>query len=197
MNYENFLEKQALFDLQFERDFGNAGLACSIKDKVVNMVNKDGRKIIPLRKRNKNTSKNEEDKIRYVIENAYCPNGCNIMEVGYRINGLPGLRIRFKRPGAEGEFIISAIEKDFDKIILSGRLEGGAKDELYCPHCGVMFEKLVTCKCKPDADMVIIGLTPKLDFNNAITFCNVTGCENGSFVSSGDIIRHIRLNGSI
>jgi hypothetical protein len=60
-----------------------------------------------------------------------------------------------------------------------------------------LFEKLVNCNCTPDAEMVVIGLTPKLDFNDAITFCNVTGCHNGTFVKSGDAIRHIRLNRSI
>ena len=55
--------------------------------------------------------------------------------------------------------------------------------------------KLVNCNCQPDADMVIVGLTKELDFNNAITFCNVTGCNNGSFVMAGKVLRHIRLNG--
>jgi hypothetical protein len=96
----------------------------------------------------------------------------------------------------EGEFIISAIEGDFDKVILSGELKEGEKDELFCPHCGEMFKKLVNCNCQPDADMVVIGLTPELDFNDAITFCNVTGCNNGTFIKSGDAIRHVRLIGS-
>jgi hypothetical protein len=122
-----------------------------------------------------------------------CPNGCNLIEPNYPINGFPGLRIKFTRPEVKGEFVISAIEGDFDKSILSGTLEEGVKDELYCPHCGVMFAKLVSCNCQPDADMVVIGLTPQLDFNNAITFCNVTGCHNGAFVKSGDVLRHIRL----
>ncbi len=157
----------------------------------------DGRLILPIGESKNSKLKNEEDKIRYVIKEAYCPNGCNIIDEEYKINGSPGLRIKFMRPGTEGEFIISAIEGDFDKIILSGKLKNGVKDELYCPHCGVMFEKLVNCNCKPDADMVIIGLTKVLDFNNSVTFCNVTGCHNGSFVSSGTIIRHIRLERSI
>ena len=156
---------------------------------------KDGRLIIPLSKRAKATSKKEEDKVRYVISEAYCPNGCNIIDKYHEINGSPGLRLKFRRPGMEGEFVLSAIEGDFDKIILSGELKNGVKDDLYCPHCDVMLEKLVNCNCNPDADMVVIGLTPQLDFNNAVTFCNVTGCTNGTFVNSGDIIRHIRLKG--
>ena len=155
--------------------------------------NKDGRLIIPLSKRIKSEDKKKEETVRYVVNEAYCPNGCNIIDPEHEINGAPGLRIKFKRPGGEGEFVISAIEGDFDKIILLGELEDGLKDDLFCPHCGSMFEKLIQCSCNPDADMVVIGLTPKLDFNNAITFCNVTGCTNGTFVKSGDIIRRARL----
>jgi hypothetical protein len=158
---------------------------------------KDGRLIIPLHQRKKGTKEKDEEKVRYVASEAYCPNGCSIIDKEHKINGVPGLRIKFKRPGMEGEFVLSAIEGDFDKIILSGKLEDGLKDELYCPHCGVMFKKLVNCNCKPDADMVVIGLTPKLDFNNAISFCNVTGCANGTSIRSGDVLLHIRLWGAV
>ena len=154
---------------------------------------KDGRLMIPIAKRRKNVDKNKEKSVRYVVDKAFCPNGCNLIDPEVEINGFPGLRIRFERPGAEGEFVISAIEGDFDKEILRGELVNGVKDELFCPHCGIPFEKLVNCNCCSGAEMVAVGLTPKLDFNNAITFCNVTGCSNGTFVKSGDVIRHIRL----
>lgn len=159
--------------------------------------NKDGRLIIPLMKRKAHKQASEEEGTRYVATEAYCPKGCSIIDPEHPINGSPGLRIKFKRPGIEGEFVLSAIEGDFAKIILSGELEDGVKDELYCPRCGAMFKKLVNCSCKADADMVVIGLTPKLDFNNAIAFCNVTGCANGTTISSGDVITHMRLWGKI
>jgi len=155
---------------------------------------KDGKFIIPQVQRKKST---DEKKLRYVVTEAYCPNGCNIIDKEHKINGAPGLRVKFKRPGMEGELVLSAIQRDFDKIVLSGELKDGVKDELYCPHCGVMFKKLVNCSCKPDADMVVIGLTPKLDFNNAISFCNVTGCTNGATIKSGDVIRHVQLCGEV
>ncbi|MHC4755571.1 MAG: hypothetical protein ACYTBP_10550 [Planctomycetota bacterium] len=154
---------------------------------------KDGRLIIPLLQRKKGAKELDENKVRYVVTEAYCPKGCNIIDQEHKINDVAGLRMKFKRPGVEGEFVLSAIEGDFGKIILSGELEDGVKDELYCPYCGVMFGKLVNCSCKPDADMVVIGLTPKLDFNNAISFCNVTGCANGTSIKSGDVLRHVRL----
>lgn len=150
---------------------------------------KDGRLIVPLTRRRTK----DEDKVRYVVEHAYCPKGCSIIDVEHKINGYPGLTVAFKRPGAEGAFVLSAIEGDFDKIMLSGELVDGVKDELYCPHCGAAFSKLVNCRCSGDGDLVIIGLTPKLDFNNAITFCNVTGCPNGASMKSGGVLLHIRL----
>ncbi|MBN2347316.1 MAG: hypothetical protein JXJ22_00680 [Bacteroidales bacterium] len=157
------------------------------------IFNKDGRLIIPISKRTRYKSKIQEEKIRYVINKAYCPNGCNIIDPDHSINDFPGIRIQYQRPGMSGEFVISSIEGDFSKIILSGELKDGVKDELFCPHCNTLFEKLVNCSCKPGAEMIVIGLTPKLDFNNAVTFCNVTGCFNGAFVKSRDVIRHIRL----
>jgi hypothetical protein len=155
---------------------------------------KDGRLLIPLLKR-KPADRAKEESVRYIINHAYCPKGCSIMDPVNKVNGYAGLRIRFKRPGMEGEFVISAIEGDFDKIMLSGELVEGGKDELYCPKCGELFKKLVNCNCSSDADMVVIGLTPEFDFNEAITFCNVTGCHNGTFIHAGEAIRHIRLGG--
>jgi hypothetical protein len=155
---------------------------------------KDGKFILPQVQRKEGT---DEKKSRYVVTKAYCPNGCNIIDKEHKVNGVPGLRVKFKRPSMEGELVLSAIQRDFDKIVLSGELKDGVKDELYCPHCGVMFKKLVNCSCKPDADMVVIGLTPELDFNNAISFCNVTGCTNGTTIKSGDVIRHVQLCGEV
>lgn len=156
---------------------------------------KDGKLIIPLVQRKKGTKETDEEKIRYVVTEAYCPNGCNIIDKEHKINNAGGLRFRFKRDGMDGEFVLSAIEGDFEKIILSGELADGVKDELHCPHCDVLFKKLVNCSCKPDADMVVVGLTPKLDYNNAISFCNVTGCSIGTTIKSGDAILRIRLRG--
>ncbi|MFC1595919.1 hypothetical protein ACFL4D_01370 [Candidatus Margulisiibacteriota bacterium] len=155
------------------------------------IFNKDGRLIIPLNEH----QPEGEDNVRYVIEEAYCPNGCSIIDHEHKINDYPGLRLKFKREGMEGEFVLSSIENDFDKIVLSGELIDGVKDELYCPHCGTIFKTLVNCHChgKSSADLVLIGLTPKLDINNAITFCNVTGCTNGAYMKSGDVLRHKRL----
>ena len=158
---------------------------------------KDGKLNISLGHSNNELKQKQERKSRFIATEAYCPNGCSIIDKEHQINGAAGLRFKFKRPGMEGEFVITAVQGEFDKIMLSGNLEYGLKDELYCPHCGVMFKKLVNCSCQPDADMVVIGLTPKLDFNNAISFCNVTGCTNNTTIKSGDVIRNVQLSGAV
>ena len=158
---------------------------------------KDGKLIIPLVQRKEGTKRTDEQEVRYVVTEAYCPNGCNVIDEENKINGFAGIRVKYKRLGMEGELVLSAIQGDFEKIIISGKLEEGVKDELYCPHCSVMFKKLVNCSCKSDADMVVIGLTPKLDYNNAISFCNVTGCHNGTTIKSGDVLRHMELWGKV
>ena len=41
--------------------------------------NKDGRMIVPFSKRKKG-GKEDDEKVRYVITEAYCPKGCSIMD---------------------------------------------------------------------------------------------------------------------
>ena len=69
---------------------------------------KDGKLIFPLEQRKKGTKETDEEKVRYVVTKAYCPNGCNIIDKEHTIHGVPGLRMKFKRPSMEGEFVLSA-----------------------------------------------------------------------------------------
>jgi hypothetical protein len=137
----------------------------------------------------------EDSKVRYVVDQAYCPQGCSILDQEHPIHGSPGLHIGFSRPGMKGELVLSAIQGDFEKIMLSGELVDKGKNDLYCPHCGMPFAKLVNCSCSPGANVVVIGLTVKLDFNNAIAFCNVAGCRNGVFVRSGQVLSAVWNDG--
>ncbi|HOV62649.1 MAG TPA: hypothetical protein PLG43_02050 [Spirochaetia bacterium] len=130
---------------------------------------------------------------RFVITEAYCQNGHSLMDHDCEVNGFPGIRLAFTVETQRGAFVISAVEGDFTKVMLSGFLSPGQKLLLECPVCGVSFPVLMGCGCTGGGNLVAIGLTPKFDFNNAIVFCDVVGCENGSFVKSGEIIRHMRL----
>lgn len=41
---------------------------------------KDGRLIIPLGQRKRGTTETDEERVRYLVTEAYCPNGCNIID---------------------------------------------------------------------------------------------------------------------
>jgi len=157
-----------------------------------NIFDKSGRLIMPVTefKKGKPT-----DKERLVIMDAYCINGHNLIDKRHEINGYPGIRLKFKRRNNKGEFVISAIEDDFEKIILSGKLENNKQYDLFCPICNVKLSVLTNCNCQDNAELVVLGLTPELDYNNAVTFCNVIGCHNGSFIKSGEALLHSRLHG--
>jgi hypothetical protein len=151
-----------------------------------------GRLIMPVTEFKKGKPVGKE---RLVILDAYCINGHNLIDKSHEINGYPGVRLKFKRHQNKGEFVISAIEDDFEKIILSGNLEKNKQYDLFCPFCNVKLSSLTNCNCQHDAELVVLGLTPDLDYNNAVTFCNVIGCHNGSFIKSGEALLHSRLHG--
>ena len=58
---------------------------------------KDGRLIIPLQQRKIGTKESDEEQVRYVVTDAYCPNGCNIVDKEQKINGVaPGHDFKFE-----------------------------------------------------------------------------------------------------
>jgi hypothetical protein len=150
----------------------------------------NGRLIVPV-----SNFKNEASisRQRFLVTEVYCANGHNLIDAENPINSYPGIRLKFRRAGNEGLFVISALEGEFDKIILSGKLETGLRFDLHCPVCNVRFPVLTTCHCQEQGQLVVLGLTPDLDFNNSIAFCNVAGCDNGIFIKSGIVLRHARL----
>ena len=152
-----------------------------------------GRLIMPVAEFKKGKATGKE---RFLITEVYCINGHNLIDKKHLINGYPGVRLKFKRSRSRGEFVISAIENDFDKTVVKGKLEKNKQYDLFCPFCNVKLPVLTNCNCQDGAELIVLGLTPQLDFNNAITFCNVVGCDNGAFIKSGEALRHSRLQGN-
>jgi hypothetical protein len=132
------------------------------------------------------------DKTIWMVDQVYCTNGHSLIDKEHLIHGYPGIRLSFKSPHGEGEVVISALAGDLSKMTISGELEPGKRHDLSCPHCHVPLPVLMPCGCKRDGRLVVIGLTPQLNFNNAITLCDVAGCTNAALVSCGEIIRHKR-----
>ena len=134
----------------------------------------------------------ESDNIIWMVDQAYCTNGHSLIDKENPIHGYAGIRLVFKNPNSEGEIVISPLAGDLTKETLSGELEPGVRHELFCPHCNVALPVLMSCGCKRKGQLVVIGLTPQLNFNNAITLCDVAGCTNAAVVSAGEVIRHMR-----
>jgi hypothetical protein len=155
----------------------------------MNKFEEKGIKVVPVSNIHKAV---KSDKVIWRVDHVYCTNGHSLMDKEHPIHGYPGIRLAYKHPNGEGEIVISALAGDLAKITLSGELEPGVSHELSCPQCHVPLPILMPCGCKRNGSLVVIGLTPKLNFNNAITLCDVAGCTNASLVSCGEIIRHKR-----
>jgi len=71
---------------------------------------KDGRLIMPLEQRGRKRKGVDERNVRWFVTEAYCPKGCSIVDKDHKINGVPGLRLKFKRLDMQGEVVLSAIQ---------------------------------------------------------------------------------------
>ncbi len=148
--------------------------------------NKIGEMIFPSKKENKKVV--EEKPL--VIDKCYCANGHNLIDEKYLINKIPGIKLNYKYLGEKGEVVLSAIIGDFDKNILSGNWKKGEKVEMSCPKCNEKLKVLTSCGCRPDAEYFVLGLTPKLDYNNSVTICNIIGCSDAHSVIKSEKIIH-------
>ena len=155
----------------------------------MNKFEKKGKKVVSVSDFSKAT---KSDKTIWMVDRAYCTNGHSLIDKEHLVSGYPGIRLAFKSPHHKGEVVISALAGDLSKTTISGELEPGARHNLSCPHCQVPLPMLMSCGCKRNGQLVVIGLTPHLNFNNAITLCDVAGCTNAALVSCGEIIRHKR-----
>ena len=125
----------------------------------------------------------ESDKTIWMVDQAYCTNGHSLMDKDHPIHGYPGIRLAFKLPNREGKIVISALAGDLTKKTISGELEPGVRHGLSCPHCHVPLPVLMSCGCISKGQLVVIGLTPKLNFNNLWTVSRWIGWIFFSFIT--------------
>jgi L-threonylcarbamoyladenylate synthase len=83
------------------------------------MFDKQGKLFIPVSKARKPTTVDEPT---WVVDCAFCVNGHSLIDKEHSIHGYPGIRLAFKRAGSQGEFVISSLAGELDKIVLSGTL---------------------------------------------------------------------------
>jgi len=171
----------------------------------------DGKLIIPEPiKREKDKQEDSEFKIPeivketrtfYIIKQAFCPNGHNLINKKYIISGYPGIRLRYRRKDkSKTEIAISAVLGDSQKIILHGNLTFGELVEIHCPICDVKLPILTHykprkgepgCNENETIDIIALYLTPELDYSKAISFCNKVGVVHSSIKYAHEIIKDI------
>jgi len=126
------------------------------------------------------------------VSDAFCACGESLLDPEHAFDGLPGIKIAFRRPnGEEGLFISSPKINDTSKQILSGKVVQGEKVELFCPECGKAFPILAPCDRCENGDMVLIFRSRESDISNSVSFCNIFGCPNAMLIQSDKVIRAI------
>jgi hypothetical protein len=124
------------------------------------------------------------------VHAAFCSCGASLLDKDHRYNGLPGIRMDFRRPNGEtGSFVTCPKINDVCKEVLSGSVVNGEKLDLFCPECGASFPVLAPCDRCDGGDMVVIYRSQEYDINNSYSFCNIAGCPNGMLIESDRVIR--------
>ena len=142
----------------------------------------------------KYTYHNEPVTTDKTVVRVYCPNGHNLLDVCYTINGLAGIVLDFKRAkGQGGKVVLSPTLGCYDKIVLKGELVEGEKVSLFCPFCGQALDTLGNCpvehgKGKGQGELCLLYLTEDKDPDEVIVICNVAGCHNSSLKHRGEYI---------
>lgn len=129
------------------------------------------------------------------VTRVFCPNGHNLLDVCYTIQGLAGIKLAFTDArGEQGLLVLSPTLGCFDKLVLAGRLVDGEKISLACPECAAPLDVLGPCACASgDAgapgELCLLYLTEAHTADEAIAVCNVVGCHRSSIRHAGEYIQ--------
>ena len=139
----------------------------------------------------------KEVRTLYIIKQVFCPGGDNLIDKSYEISGYPAIRLRYLKPeGQVAEVALSAILGDPQSVVIDGELKWGEFVDIHCPVCNV---KLPILTKRPDPEsksgehlsIVLLFLTPDLDYTKAITFCNKVGTVRSFINYAGTLIQNI------
>jgi hypothetical protein len=73
------------------------------------------------------------------IQNAHCPNGCNLMSEEEKINGLKTIAVKIRWGKKEGMIYLDPEFGSYEHIS-EIEIPSGEVVEFYCPHCGVSLQ---------------------------------------------------------
>ena len=139
----------------------------------------------------------KEVRTLYIIKQVFCPGGHNLIDKTCMISGYPAIRLRYLKSGdLRVEVALSAILGDPQSVVIEGELKWGEFVDIHCPMCNV---KLPILTKRPDPNsksgeylaIVLLFLTPDLDYTKAITFCNKVGTVRSFINYTGTLIQNI------
>ena len=119
---------------------------------------------------------------KYVITEAYCHNGHDLIDKKVKISGSPSIKLLAISADKKEEINICAVEGDQSK---KGG-EGFKNKELValsCPVCEEELDNIAPCDCIRGSKFVAIYLNKKRSFSSCVGICSSWGCYR-SFMSS-------------
>ncbi len=115
-----------------------------------------------------------------IIDEAYCPNGHDLMS-NITINGHKGIHLIYStlESNHEVDLVLSPVIGRTDKIILSGEpFRDGEIVKILCPVCRDELHVLVPCEC--GGPVYIFYLDRNLRHQYGQSFCSKIGCSKAS-----------------
>lgn len=130
-----------------------------------------------------------------LVEHCYCPNGHDLINARYKLNGNAGIWIAVTR-GADqrGEVILSPIYGERSRFEIDLDLMPGEVFSIMCPVCNAEIPTFDRCTCDR-GDLHTIFLDQTYSSDNAIIICDVVNCFNSYIISDGAILNHVSFSG--
>ena len=130
-----------------------------------------------------------------LTEHCYCPNGHDLINRRYKLNGNAGIYIEVTR-GADqkGEVVLSPIYGDRTRCEIGLDLVPGEVFTFMCPICKAELPTLDRCVCHR-GDLHMLYLDKNLSKDDAIIICDVVDCFNSYIITDGTILNHFSLGG--
>ena len=125
-----------------------------------------------------------------VLEEAYCPNGHNLVNEEVYFSGNQAICLKVRNKKNEGNLFLSPVMGEKCKVSYENWYKKGEVYEYSCPVCDVHLHSISPCSC--GGDLVALYLDQNLKISASVTFCTRFGCFH-SEIKSIDMLKSIHL----
>ena len=131
---------------------------------------------------------NEDGK--FVVTEAYCHNGHELMDPTVKISGYPSIKLLAISDDKKEYINISAVENDHGKKGGKGFKEKELLT-LACPVCEEELDNIAPCDCVRGSKFVAVYLNKKRSFSSCVGVCSSWGCYRSFMNSAWRIISRL------